>query len=594
MLYAYEQSSSFVPLINETHPNPAPDSPARTVCILGVPHANTLFPILSSTIVNRIIIIYDPTIFSFNAQGYNFTEHVFSDDFALLAHIFGKSMVFFENISLVEPQCQIVQIEPSVIVEPTKLKDIILSRLVDRDFAAHSFVRILWIDYYRNIPKNPEKTQFERISYQNYSRLFPWQLSSTWTTHSKFFLVTDSNGFTQKTYQFNQDNLESLACVSIYLYSIPSENEKKKLVAQSAPRDFVIVVTTVNRVLIDNVLGLQSALKALGFRFVQVVYDLTVSAYEVLLRKTNFHEERIIQIFIGPSDIALFHRQYIAFNTEQKWQDMIFGRASSRFHAILNSSISIWNFYQPLTEYLAEIPSYSKKTFTIPLYTYERNLSFYQANLPAIRKSIISPFQQDLLSNLEGETQSLDTVESSVSIPEVLFFGSNSDRRTSVLLFLSGEFEKYVNRHEVDGLIASNPKYRRFLFRLFAGPWNRLIFDYERDFYTTHSTLVLNVNNFDESALETHRLNYLLSMGKCVVSERGSDYFLTLFYENAVVFVNSKEELAQKTIELIENEDLRKDCERRALQRFQLLNGNRVALHETMKKILSWRNTFSA
>jgi hypothetical protein len=593
LLYAYEPSPSFLPLIHETQPHLDPKAPSRNACILGIPHANTLLPLLTSTIINNIYVIYDAQHFTLNEDGFIFSHYVFSDDFILLANFYGKTIDYIQDPVSIFHQCHLIQIEPNILVDKDHLKQMIETQLIDPIFAQKSFVRIIWIDYFRNTPINEDKTRFERHSFQsNFSDLFPWHLSSTWTLFSKFSLVADSNGFLQKGYQFNKDSLDYLVKVSISLFSLPLRKEKRKPLEQRSKtafdpkNDLIIVITTVNRVLIDNLLGLQTAIKSLGYKKVQVLYDLTISAYEYLLTKVNYDEKKILHIFVGPSDIALFHTQYIAFNTEQKWQNMVFGHTLPRFHNILSNALAIWNFYQPLTEFFIQSYNFTTNTFTIPLYTYERNLTFYQEILPVIRAAIRSPGDFDVISSLAlpTSTESSSLLESNSPVeytPEILFFGSNSGRRMEYLHFISDEFQKH--REKIASPTAPHP----FIFRIFTGSWDRLVFDYERDFYVIYAAVILNINNNNDSVLEAHRLNYLLSLGKCVISERGSDHFLSLYYENAVVFVDSREEMVAKAVELVKNEQLRKDWERKALERFQLLNKNRIALSDALKQSFS-------
>lgn len=48
--------------------------------------------------------------------------------------------------------------------------------------------------------------------------------------------------------------------------------------------------------------------------------------------------------------------------------------------------------------------------------------------------------------------------------------------------------------------------------------------------------LVLNIHYWPEASLETHRIEYLMARGKCVVTERSMDPALDGEYQGAVVF----------------------------------------------------------
>ena len=65
------------------------------------------------------------------------------------------------------------------------------------------------------------------------------------------------------------------------------------------------------------------------------------------------------------------------------------------------------------------------------------------------------------------------------------------------------------------------------------GSWSNFMFDDDRDFYIQHSKVIINIHTEEGSALELHRVNYLLSLGKCVISER-SDVSVEL--ENAYAY----------------------------------------------------------
>ncbi|CAM9711308.1 unnamed protein product, partial [Sphacelaria rigidula] len=62
------------------------------------------------------------------------------------------------------------------------------------------------------------------------------------------------------------------------------------------------------------------------------------------------------------------------------------------------------------------------------------------------------------------------------------------------------------------------------------------LFREEREDLISRSKIVLNVHYWPSASLETHRVEYLCSRGKCVLSERSSDPELDLEYSNCVAF----------------------------------------------------------
>ena len=62
------------------------------------------------------------------------------------------------------------------------------------------------------------------------------------------------------------------------------------------------------------------------------------------------------------------------------------------------------------------------------------------------------------------------------------------------------------------------------------------MFGREREEFIARSKIVLNTHFWPESSLETHRIEYLMARGKCVVSERSMDRDLDEEYSKAVNF----------------------------------------------------------
>lgn len=95
---------------------------------------------------------------------------------------------------------------------------------------------------------------------------------------------------------------------------------------------------------------------------------------------------------------------------------------------------------------------------------------------------------------------------------DVLFYGARCKRRES----LERDFQK-------SGL--------RVVFR-----YNDLFSD-EREKLISRSKVVLNIHYWPSSSLETHRVEYLCSRGKCILSENSSDPDLDSLYSGSVAFV---------------------------------------------------------
>lgn len=98
---------------------------------------------------------------------------------------------------------------------------------------------------------------------------------------------------------------------------------------------------------------------------------------------------------------------------------------------------------------------------------------------------------------------------------DVLFYGSKHPKRV--------EMEKNLRKRF--------PK-KKIVFRYFD------LFDEERERMIPRAKLVLNMHYWPQASLETHRIEYLMARGKCVVTERSMDPVLDREYEDAVVFTS--------------------------------------------------------
>ena len=96
---------------------------------------------------------------------------------------------------------------------------------------------------------------------------------------------------------------------------------------------------------------------------------------------------------------------------------------------------------------------------------------------------------------------------------DILFYGGKNPKRVEMEKKLRKKFPK-----------------KNIIFRYFN------LFDEEREQMIKRAKLVLNIHYWPEASLETHRIEYLLARGKCVVTERSMDSELDDEYENHLVF----------------------------------------------------------
>jgi hypothetical protein len=96
---------------------------------------------------------------------------------------------------------------------------------------------------------------------------------------------------------------------------------------------------------------------------------------------------------------------------------------------------------------------------------------------------------------------------------DVLFYGGRRDRRLRLEKRLKKKFPK-----------------KKIVFRYYD------LFGEEREDFISRAKIVLNTHFWPESSLETHRIEYLMARGKCVVSENSMDADLDAEYAGAVHF----------------------------------------------------------
>jgi hypothetical protein len=127
-----------------------------------------------------------------------------------------------------------------------------------------------------------------------------------------------------------------------------------------------------------------------------------------------------------------------------------------------------------------------------------------------------------------------------------------------------------------------------FKFHHSCGSWSQAVFDVERDILVLRSKVVYNIHTDDDSVLEVHRVNYLLSLGKCVISERGpNDVDLDMEYADAVIFVDSIDEMYGISEYLLLHPAELAECEERSVRKYQQISANLMPLKVAMDFITS-------
>lgn len=403
-----------------------------------------------------------------------------------------------------------------------------------------------------------------------------WLMTSTWFYKSYFYHHNDSNGFVARTYGLptvmNEKTLTTSHLGLVHHY-YPNEDDggaknqqRQQKCAFTNPHQQLFIVINYNlRVFAETAFGLQLQLKSLGYRHVQVLHDFSLySTSFVQSVMTKVCGSKMLQISLDPHDLQVFSKYFIAYHMEQPWSNITFGWGTHRYGHVLSKALRVWSFsplqvelFTNATANEAFLSRYAAIELQMPLLPPSKidYVPLYTTD-PKRRGKALQPYSTGQPHSMEGQ--------------DVLFFGSGSPRRAPMLETLIRRFHHEVN----------------VTFRIFTGSWNSTVFDLDRDIVVFMAKVVFNINNGEDSVLEAHRLNYLLSMGKCIVSERGIDSKLASRYEGAVVFVDSLEDLFEKTVYYAKHDEERRLMEELALQRHYELQKDQSALIVAMDNVV--------
>ena len=106
---------------------------------------------------------------------------------------------------------------------------------------------------------------------------------------------------------------------------------------------------------------------------------------------------------------------------------------------------------------------------------------------------------------------------------------------------------------------------------------------FNKEFVIVHGKVFLNIHQFDDSILETHRINHLLSLGMVVVSERSVvDSKLDAEYQDVVYFENNVEDMYQRALFLVKNDHIRQERALLALAKYEEIMNSNAQLQDAM------------
>lgn len=392
-----------------------------------------------------------------------------------------------------------------------------------------------------------------------------WVMGTTVLAVTDVLVMTDSEGFLPRF--FTTDQLGKHANIGAITigYWRPAT-----MVAASKKTNFrmTILITYTNRVFEDTAYSLSIALRrviklpaylakfqsALGLPRdttlqlkVSVCGDLNMHVYRTVLQNSDFDP---LQIALGPHELTTLLKNYVAFQYEQSWSTYFKAPFVDSYSKVLVGATGVWLFSEQSIPVLLSLGVRADRMHLIPVY------SFVQES-------------QKISSTIYTEEKA-----EKEEIYDVIFFGSCSPRRTEIIY----EFDRQRQQHAlIDKLLVA---------QIVCGGWAELWFGNKRDEYIRQAKVVLNIHLEETSALEVHRLNLLLAMGKPVVSERSMDADVDTQYEQALVFVNNKTELFDTTLELVKSPGQRRALSVAARRKSDDINNNLEPLGNALAEAL--------
>lgn len=310
-------------------------------------------------------------------------------------------------------------------------------------------------------------------------------------------------------------------------------------IAAYRPEDVIILLTYTIRVFAETAAALQTQLQQhLGFPYVFVVLEVTHDSLQYLQETLSSSADgappkAVLQIAIGPHDYTtlLYRRRYIAWHMEQSWSLFMTDMRHS-YALLLSNALHVWMFSARQMANVTTTRLYDAHD----AHAARRLLTA----LPQARVMPLFSHQSSIPTTLYPERHVGRVVyqhPAGAAVhtkPIVLLFGSCSARRQRLL---NDEYGPALQQQHAS-------------FVAICAGWSSTIFDNKRDVYLNDADIVLNLHTHDGSALEVHRLQYLLGRGKCVISERGADAALAAAFEDAVLFVESAAEAVERFLAL--------------------------------------------
>ena len=416
-----------------------------------------------------------------------------------------------------------------------------------------------------------------------------WTMSGLWYWQTRFIHARFFDGFVtyapyhNTTYYLNEisTGLVHVRCtfeetrseaVDMVASTTTCGDSSTCEVRESDHASSILIITYVSRLFAETANGLKRALESIGYNEVSILPELTISSHMAVMRTHQWPV--LLQIAIGSHDLSLFSTNYLILHTEQPWFIRI--ASNFRYHAILANALCILAFSYLHAQQLLQIFPYACIR-VIPMYSLDADVVRHRAVHGEVGGLTAS-------ESFEARREDLESRE-----VDVLFFGGCSKRRAAALSSLYEYFERMCKEDTT-----SNRAVRRcYSFNCKCINTDVGLLDEIRHGAVRKAKVVLNINNQFSSSLEVHRLHYIMSMRRCIVTERGADRLLAREYGRALRFTGAHRIdndsllldvtiVYRKIVELLSDASLLLQCEDDSYARYLLMSNNTVQLQKAM------------
>lgn len=186
-------------------------------------------------------------------------------------------------------------------------------------------------------------------------------------------------------------------------------------------------------------------------------------------------------------------KNYIALQNEQPGSIWLNDRLMKRF----DGALGVWDFCKTLNRRWCTM---GYNSYHVPM------------------RTPLKPFEVPIDNNKQKDI-------------DILFYGGKTVKRTSMEASLK---KKYGTS-------------KKIIFRWFD------LFEEEREDFISRAKIVLNIRNWEEGCLQTHRIEYLLARGKCIVSDRSGNDELDGDYESGIHFCENNDNMIEIIDRLLNN-----------------------------------------